>query len=134
LRGAILQMVSHQGAAHRAQRLLHGGNLHQDIGAVSIFADQALQAAYLTFNAAQPLQIGKLNFRIHRQGFAGGGCSAAAARQSQAGVCCLFSGHRYFQSSAPEASIHTPSPYVKTPRLWPCCYNPSMTLMEITYE
>src|SRR5712671_6488964 len=56
LRGAMTQMIAHQRASYRAQGFLYGRNLHQNIGAIAVFADEALQAADLSLDPPQTLQ------------------------------------------------------------------------------
>jgi len=60
-------MILHQGAPNGTKRLLRGRNLHEYVSAVAVFFHQALQTAYLPFNAAQSLQIRRLDFRIDGQ-------------------------------------------------------------------
>src|SRR5688572_17395255 len=59
-------MVSHQLAPYRAQRLVHRGDLRQDVGAVSVVGDHPLEPPYLSLDAAQPLEVGVLDVRIDR--------------------------------------------------------------------
>ena len=154
----MAQMILHQGAAHGAQRLLRGRNLHEDVGAVAIFFHQALQTAHLPFNPAQAFQVGRLDFRIDGQRLA-----ALLVRAAAAG-CRAVESFRVFLADMRSPPIflalllyYTPSPYVNRLRtrhaasqsqttmlpnhgeIWTClgsscCYNALMTLMEITYE
>src|ERR1700678_1335849 len=55
-------MISHQTTPHGAQSLLHGGNLHHDVGAVTVLFDHARQTSYLSLDALQSFQIRRFNF------------------------------------------------------------------------
>src|SRR5690606_15384217 len=65
-RGAVLQVVAHQLAAHAAQRLVHRRDLRHDVRAVAVFLDHALEPADLPLDAAQALQVAVLDVRVHR--------------------------------------------------------------------
>jgi len=47
-------MILHQTTADSPERFLHGGDLDQDIGTVTIFLNHPLQPAHLTLNPAKP--------------------------------------------------------------------------------
>ena len=51
--GTVSQVIAHQRPGYRPERLLHGRDLGQNIGAVSIFIDHPVQSANLAFDAAQ---------------------------------------------------------------------------------
>src|SRR5260370_2714502 len=68
--GAMMQMIFHQVARHAAQRLLHGGNLHNDVRAVAVLFHHFLQAAHLAFDAAKTILIGLFQQRIDTEGLA----------------------------------------------------------------
>jgi hypothetical protein len=53
-RRAVLEMILHQTTADSPERFLHGGDLDQDIGTVTIFLNHPLQPAHLTLNPAKP--------------------------------------------------------------------------------
>jgi hypothetical protein len=114
----MAQMVFHQGAAHGAQRLLYGRNLHQDIGAVAFFLHQALQTAHLPFDPAQAFQIRRFNFWIDGQRLPAFSLRAATAG-GRAWNDFGFSRRHECTTRLPPAIFqtallyYTPSPYVK---------------------
>jgi len=72
VRGAMAQMVLEQPAGDLAKRLVHGGNLDENVGAITIFFNHSLKSADLSFDASQAVEIGGLDLWIHGYGmFAG---------------------------------------------------------------
>jgi len=67
--GAMLQVVAKELAGDGAQGLLHGGDLHEDVGAVTVALHHLLQASYLALNAAQALQVPRLGARLDGDSF-----------------------------------------------------------------
>lgn len=61
---AMMQVIPHELARHAPQRLLHGRDLHDNVGAIAILFDHLVQAADLPFDPAKPLQVGGLDRRI----------------------------------------------------------------------
>ena len=57
---AMRQVVVEQPQGHRLQRLRHGRDLGEDVNAVLILLNHALQAPCLTFDPAQPFELGVL--------------------------------------------------------------------------
>jgi len=135
----MMKMIFHEIAGHSAQRFLHGSDLHDDVGAITIVGHHFLQAAHLSFDAAETLLIAVFERWINRNGF--------MARPDEAGtfdrVCVggCFGRHQ----------LYTPWDY-----LYPCPLSvvksrifadmrrnaagldeagilPGMTLMEIKY-
>jgi len=51
-RGAMLQMVAHQIPRDPSQRLLHRGDLGDDVGAIAILFDHLLESADLALDPA----------------------------------------------------------------------------------
>jgi len=68
--GAVMQVISHQIAGHAAQGLLNAGRFRDDVGAIAIVFHHFLQAADLSFDAAQAMAIGLFDVRIDSHGFA----------------------------------------------------------------
>jgi hypothetical protein len=64
----MTQMVSEQLAAHGAQRLLRRRHLNEDVGAISFALNHSLQTPHLAFDAAQPVEIARLDLRINGHG------------------------------------------------------------------
>src|SRR5262245_29108082 len=54
---AVTQVLIEQAKSHRLQRPGRGRNLGEDVDAVLVGLDHPLEAAYLTLDAAQPLEI-----------------------------------------------------------------------------
>ena len=81
--GAMMKMILHEIAGHSAQRFLHGGDLHDDVGAVAIVRHHFLQAAHLSFDAAETLLIAVFERWIDSNGFMAGTDDAG----SFGGVC-----------------------------------------------
>ena len=52
----MLQVVTQELAACSTQRLLYGGDLEQNVGAVALRLDHVLQAANLALDACEALQ------------------------------------------------------------------------------
>src|ERR1700680_4201548 len=50
--GAVRKMIAHQGVGHGAQRLLRRGDLSENVRAVAIVLNHALDSANLSFNPA----------------------------------------------------------------------------------
>ena len=75
--GAMMKMILHEIAGHSAQGFLHGSDLHQDVRAVTIVRHHFLQAAYLTFDAAETLLIAVFQRWIDSNGFMAGADNAA---------------------------------------------------------
>ena len=135
---AVMQVILHQVARDAAQRLLHRGDLGDDVGAVAVILDHFLQAADLPFDAAQPLPIAFLERLIDRQRFVAGAHLASAV-----GRCSFplrpgaqFGRHGYI----PSRGIYTPAPYLCQARAGArdrmpgeAAILPGMTLMEIRY-
>ena len=63
-RRTVLQVVPHQLAAHAAERFVNRGDLGEDVGAVSILLHHFLKTANLPLDAAQTIQVSRLDFRI----------------------------------------------------------------------
>jgi hypothetical protein len=61
----MTQMVAEQLAAHGAQRLLRRRHLNEDVGAISFALNHSLQTPHLAFDAAQPVEIARLDLRIN---------------------------------------------------------------------
>jgi hypothetical protein len=61
---AMVQVIAQQNLADATQSLLDGGNLGEDVGAVAVLPDHALEAADLAFNPAQALDQGCLHFGV----------------------------------------------------------------------
>ena len=59
-RDAVAEVVLHQADRHALQRLVHGGDLGQDVDAVGVLVDQPLQPTDLALDASQPGQVGGL--------------------------------------------------------------------------
>ena len=64
-----MKVILHKIAGHAAQRFLHGSDLHDDVRAVAIVCHHFLQAAYLTFDAAETLLIALFERWIDGNGF-----------------------------------------------------------------
>src|ERR1700756_1000780 len=64
-----MKMILHEIAGHSAQRFLHGGDLHDDVGAVAVVRHHFLQAAHLSFDAAETLLIAVFERWIDCNGF-----------------------------------------------------------------
>ena len=77
--GAVVEVIAHQVTSNSAERLLHAGDLSDDVGAVAIFFDHFLKAADLAFDAAEALQVGGFQFGIDGDGFARFGADGAGA-------------------------------------------------------
>lgn len=52
LGSAMREVIAHERPAHGPERLLHGGNLNHNVGAVPVVLDHFLNTANLTFDAA----------------------------------------------------------------------------------
>src|SRR5256885_6949326 len=74
-------MIAQELAAHAAERLLHGRDLHEDVRAVALLLDHLLQPAHLSFDATEALLISFLDLRIDRHRF---------PRTAAAGRCYVF--------------------------------------------
>jgi len=83
LGGAVLEVVAHQLAADRAQGLLHGGDLHQDVRAVAVLLDHLLEAAHLPLDPPQALEIAILDPGIDGDRLLVPGAAAAAGDDFQ---------------------------------------------------
>lgn len=70
LRGAVGEVVAHERARDGAQGLLHGRDLCDDVGAVAVVFDHAVEAADLTFYETKTAEIRGLDFGIDSRGFA----------------------------------------------------------------
>ena len=57
---AVAEVVLHETDRHALQRLVHGGDLGQDVDAVGVLVDQPLQPPDLALDASQPGQVGGL--------------------------------------------------------------------------
>lgn len=64
LSGAVREVVAHQRARDGAQGLLYGRDLRDDVSAVAVFFDHAVQAADLALDQPQAAQVGGLDLRI----------------------------------------------------------------------
>lgn len=141
--GAVVQMIFHQIARDAPQRFLDRGDLHDDVGAVAIFVDHFLKAADLPFDAAQAFPIRFFQNRIYGNGLAPPGAAIASATGGRiAPDWILSTGSGRFGSHGYD-TLH---PYIPLPPInvkglgdppWPPparCYNPLMTLVEITFE
>lgn len=87
--GTVGEMVAHELATDSHERLAHGGDLHENIGAISALLHHPLNPAYLTLDPPEPGEIGCPNLRVdlggvgwgiggagvvgHGKGFGGGG-------------------------------------------------------------
>jgi hypothetical protein len=60
-------VIAQQFAADGAESLLHGGKLDEDVGAVPLTVDHPLQAAHLTLDAPQPIEVARLDIGIDRK-------------------------------------------------------------------
>src|SRR5262245_40125874 len=70
----MLEVVPHQLAAHGSQRFLDGGDLDEDVRAITVLLDHLLQASHLALDAAQTLEVAVLDAGIdsHRLAFSHG--------------------------------------------------------------
>jgi len=78
----MFQMISHQGLADGAKRLLHGRKLNENVGAVAVFFDHALKAANLAFDAAEAMKIRELDIGIDACRFLGASLRITSARRN----------------------------------------------------
>ncbi len=69
--GTVLEVIAEQFAADGAQGLVHGGDLREDLGAGALLVHHAVQAAYLTLDAAQARKCPRLQLRVGRQAMPG---------------------------------------------------------------
>ena len=78
----MAKMIAKQLPSDSAERLLHRRNLSQNVGAVAVFADHALQPANLALNAAQPFLVAGFNLGVnsHRSPDSASGVASAASR------------------------------------------------------
>ena len=65
----MFQVVPHELSPHTTQRLLHGRDLRQDVGAVAILVDHFLQSTHLPFDASESLEIAIANVGIDADSF-----------------------------------------------------------------
>jgi len=65
LRDAMAEVIPHQTLTHGAKSFLDRGKLDENVGAIAVFLDHALQAADLAFNAPQPVKIRPFDFGIN---------------------------------------------------------------------
>jgi hypothetical protein len=70
---AMFQVVPHELAANTSQRFLHGRNLGQDVGAVTVLVDHLLQPAHLALYATEAFQVAVPYAGIDRNGLAAAG-------------------------------------------------------------
>jgi hypothetical protein len=83
LGGAVGEVIAHQSSGYGAERLLHGGELGDDVGAVAVFFDHAMQAADLAFDEAEATEIGGFDLRVD-------GYSLASGFVEAGDLCGLF--------------------------------------------
>ena len=97
------EVIPQQGLADTPQRLLDRGDLSKNIGTVAILFDHLLKTANLTFDSAEPLQVGRLDAGVDRYRLSPAVHLASACRIT--GRFRLFLLHDF--------TLDTPSPYVK---------------------
>lgn len=64
---AVRNVITQNLLFHAPQRRAHGGDLRDDIDAVSILRDHARKAAYLTFDPIEPLEARLLDIITHER-------------------------------------------------------------------
>lgn len=85
--GAVREMIAHERTGYGAQRFLRGRDLHEDVGAVAVFFNHAVDAAYLAFNAAEAAEIGGFDFRVDTDCLASGDRAFASAEGFMLSCC-----------------------------------------------
>src|SRR5215472_2626317 len=103
-------MIAHQLAANGAQRFLNGRNLHEDVRAIALILDEPLQTPHLPLNAAEALQIRRLDFRVDSQRFAALRVCAAAAGGGPDGHPTVSRGHKTSAKSKSGSFLLYPPP------------------------
>jgi hypothetical protein len=68
-RSAVFQVVPHQLAANAAECFVNGGDLGEDVRAVSILLHHFLKTADLPLDAAQTVQVSRFRFGIDTDRF-----------------------------------------------------------------
>ncbi len=61
----VRDMIAQHFLFDPTQRSAHGRDLRNDVDAIAVVLDHAREAADLTFDAAEPLQRGRLVLRVH---------------------------------------------------------------------
>jgi hypothetical protein len=72
LRGAVAQMITHQGASDGTQGFLNGRNLDKNVSTVAVFGHHSFDAAYLALDAVKAPQIRGASLWIDSYGLAPG--------------------------------------------------------------
>src|SRR5262245_51092866 len=65
---AVFEVIAHQGTSDASERLLHRRDLDHDVCAVAVRFHHLLEPPNLAFNPAQPLQVRRLQSRVHAHG------------------------------------------------------------------
>jgi hypothetical protein len=65
----VREVIAHERSGDGSERLLRRSNLRENIRAISIVFDHALNSANLTFNSAEPAQVGSLDLGIDTDRF-----------------------------------------------------------------
>ena len=65
MRSAMAQMILKQPARYFPQRLMHGRNLYENVGAIPVFFNHSLKSSNLAFDSAKAVEIGGLDLRIY---------------------------------------------------------------------
>jgi hypothetical protein len=60
----MAQVVFQQSARHLSQRLMDGGDLDENVCAITIFFNHSLKSSNLAFDAAEAIEIGGFDLRI----------------------------------------------------------------------
>jgi hypothetical protein len=84
----MLKMVTHERASHAPESFVDRRYLGHDIGAVAVLIDHLLEAAHLSFDAAEPDQISGFDLGIDRNRF--------SARPIVGGIAGAESKRRFF--------------------------------------
>jgi hypothetical protein len=66
---AVMQVISQQRLPYPAQCFLNGGDLNDDVGAVTLLLHHLLEPANLAFNPSQPLQVRAFDLRVDANRF-----------------------------------------------------------------
>src|SRR5258705_523281 len=65
----MAQVIPHQSLSDRAQRLMNRRELHQDIGAITVFFHHLVQPANLPLNPPQPFEVRRLHVLVYANCF-----------------------------------------------------------------
>jgi hypothetical protein len=61
-------MIPHQFSTHAAECLVDGGDLGQDVCAITVLLDHLLESTDLTFDPAESMQIARLRLGVDADG------------------------------------------------------------------